>query len=69
MSGKIVRPPIGFRLNYAPCCVALGGARHQQFANALASDDQDRLCVEITCELQTIFSRLLSDFGSNPLLK
>jgi hypothetical protein len=63
MSSKIVRSPICFHLNYATGRVALGGARHQQFANTLASDDKDRLCVEITWELQTIFSGLLSAFG------
>jgi hypothetical protein len=51
MSGEVMGPSICFCLNYAAGRLAFGGARHQQFAYALASDVKDRLCIEIAWEL------------------
>jgi hypothetical protein len=69
MSREVAWASICFSLNYAARCLAFGGARHEQFADALASDLKNRLRIEIAWELQIAFSGNSGALGSNLFLK
>jgi hypothetical protein len=58
MSREVVRTSICLSLNNASGRLAFGGARDQHFADTLASDLKDRLCVEIARKLQSVLRNL-----------
>ena len=52
MGRKIERAAIGLGLDDSPCRLALGGAMHQDFADAFARHEQDRAGVKFARQFQ-----------------